>query len=183
MRDLPTTMTAVLLTGHGGPEVLETRHDVPVPQPGPGEVLIKVAASAVNNTDINTRIAWYSKTDGDADDVTWSGTPMKFPRIQGADICGWIVAVGAGIDGGRMGDRVLVEPCLVEAGGKPLPVPWYIGSECDGGFADYAVVASRHAVVIDSSLTDIELASFPCSYSTAENMLVRAEAMAGDRIW
>ena len=52
-------MTAVLLNGHGGVEQLEFRNDVPVPTPGAGEVLIRVGAAGVNNTDINTRTAWY----------------------------------------------------------------------------------------------------------------------------
>ena len=60
--------------------------------------------------------------------------------------------------------------------------PWYFGSECNGGFAQYTKVASRHAYGINSTLTDIELASFPCSYSTAENMLSRASASAQDTI-
>ena len=59
---VPQTMTAVLLTAHGGFDKLEYRTDVPVPQPNPGEVLIEVAAAGINNTDINTRIGWYSKT-------------------------------------------------------------------------------------------------------------------------
>lgn len=54
-------MHAVLLTRHGGYEALDYRTDVPVPVPAPGEVLIRVAAAGVNNTDINTRTAWYSK--------------------------------------------------------------------------------------------------------------------------
>ena len=58
---LPRTMAAVLLTGHGGLEELEYRTDVPVPRPREGEVLIQVAAAAINNTDVNTRIGWYSK--------------------------------------------------------------------------------------------------------------------------
>lgn len=53
---IPDKMTAVLLTGHGDFDKLELRRDVPVPKPKAGEVLIRVAASAVNNTDINTRI-------------------------------------------------------------------------------------------------------------------------------
>ncbi|MFZ1682219.1 MAG: alcohol dehydrogenase, partial [Rhizobiaceae bacterium] len=59
-RTPPATMAAILLTGHGGPEKLVWRDDVPVPKPGPGEVLIEVRAAGVNNTDINTRIGWYS---------------------------------------------------------------------------------------------------------------------------
>lgn len=77
---------------------------------------------------------------------------------------------------------MIVEPCLQEADGALLQSPWYIGSECDGGFAQYVRVAARHAYPITSPLTDTELASFPCSYSTAENMLTRANLRAGDRV-
>ena len=105
---LPETMSAVRLTGHGGFDKLEYRTDVDVPRPGPGEVLIDVAAAGVNNTDINTRIGWYSKAvtaatnaggatgfgSVDDEDASWSGTALQFPRIQGADVCGRIVAVG-----------------------------------------------------------------------------------------
>jgi len=64
--------------------------------------------------------------------------------------------------------------------GKELENPWYFGSECDGGFAEYTNIASRHAFRIESQLSDIELASFPCSYSTAENLLTRANIKAGE---
>lgn len=171
---LPATMQGVVLTGHGGPEMLEWRDDLAVPEPGPGDVIIKVAAAGVNNTDINTRTGWYSRRGGAAEDAAWTGAPMALPRVQGIDVCGRIAAVGTGVDPARIGQRVLVEPCLREAHGKALPTPWYLGSECDGGFAQYTRVASRHAHVIDSDLTDVELASFPCSYSTAENLLTRA---------
>jgi NADPH:quinone reductase-like Zn-dependent oxidoreductase len=161
-------------------EKLELRNDIKVPQPGSREVLICVAAAGVNNTDINTRIAWYSKKEGASDDASWSGTPLQFPRIQGADVCGRIVAVGSEISDQRIGERVLVEPCIREASGQLLNQPWYFGSECDGGFARYTVVASRHAFSINSQLTDTELASFPCSYSTAENLLTRSDTRAGE---
>lgn len=175
-------MQGVILTGHGGPEMLEWRDDLEVPSPGPRDVLVRVAAAGVNNTDINTRIGWYSKGDADAEDATWSGVPLAFPRIQGADICGEIVAVGDDVAASRIGERVLIEPCLREAGGAVLDVPWYIGSECDGGFAQFVRVAARHAYAIRSDLSDAELASFPCSYSTAENMLTRANVGAGDTV-
>ena len=81
-----------------------------------------------------------------------------------------------------MGERVLVEPCLREADGAVLATPWYLGSECDGGFAQYVRVAARHAHRVDSRLSDVELASFPCSYSTAENMLTRAGLGAGETV-
>ncbi len=182
MNALPMQMSGVLLTGHGGFEKLEFRDDIPTPAPGPGDVVVRVRAAGVNNTDINTRAGWYSKGDADAADAGWNGHALALPRIQGADVCGTIAAVGDGVDASRIGERVIIEPCLVEANGERLQSPWYFGSECDGGFAQYTRVASRHAYKIESDLTDIELASFPCSYSTAENMLTRARAGTGETV-
>lgn len=188
---IPTTMQGIQLIGHGGPEMLQLNETIAVPTPSANEVLIQVAAAGVNNTDINTRIGWYSKqaVDGDntsseisAEDASWAGNALRFPLIQGADVCGTIVAVGDNVDAQRIGERVLIEPCLREADGQWLDQPWYYGSECNGGFAQYTVVAARHAYAVDSALTDIELASFPCSYSTAENMLTRAKVVAQDRV-
>ena len=120
--NIPAQMAAVLLTGHGGFEMLEYRQDIAVPAIEADEVLLRVGAAGINNTDINTRIGWYSKTvttdtsaggsDGYSDTVnedgSWSGEALEFPRIQGADICGVIVAVGDDVDSSRIGERVLV---------------------------------------------------------------------------
>lgn len=179
---LPGKMFGVVLTGHGGPEKLQWRDDLPVPIAGTGEVIVRVSAAAVNNTDINTRIGWYSKSGGAAEDAAWTGAPLLFPRIQGIDVCGRIVAVGKGVDASRIGERVIIEPCLREANGERLQSPWFLGSECDGGFAEFTRVASRHAYAIKSDLTDVELASFPCSYSTAENMLTRVDLKTGETV-
>lgn len=179
---LPQQMTGVVLTGHGGPDKLELCTDLAVPSPGPSDVIIRVGAAGVNNTDINTRTAWYSKGDADGEDATWSGKPLEFPRIQGADVCGEIVAVGSEVEANRIGERVLVEPCIRFAEGIEQVPPWYFGSECDGGFAQYTRVDARHAHAINSTLTDTELASFPCSYSTAENMLTRANLQDGETV-
>jgi len=182
MTDLPLTMRGVCLTGHGDMDKLDIRQDIPVPVPGPHDVLIRVAAAGVNNTDINTRMAWYSKNKGASEDASWSGQPINFPLIQGADVCGHIIAVGREVSSDRIGARVLIEPCIRESNGKILDQPWYFGSECDGGFAEYTVVAARHAYKIESELSDIDLASFPCSYSTAENLLTRANVKTGERV-
>jgi len=182
MMNIPKTMKGVQLTGHGGPEMLQYRDDIPVPTPTSNEVLIRVSAAGVNNTDINTRTAWYSKSDGNSSDASWDGNTFVFPRIQGADVCGIIVAVGDNVATTRIGERVLIEPCLTQANGKSHNSPWYYGSECDGGFAQYTVVDSKHAYVVNSALSDIELASFPCSYSTAENMLTRASVTSQDKV-
>ena len=136
----------------------------------------------MNNTDINTRVAWYSKNDSDENDASWTGESFKFPRIQGADVCGYIVEVGKNVDSLRIGQRVIIEPSLQKINGKQLKNPHYFGSECDGGFAEYTVVSNEHAHEIKSDYSDIELASFPCSYSTAENLLTRANVTKDDII-
>ena len=175
-------MRAVLLTAHGGFECLEYRTDVAVPTPGTGEVLVNIAAAGINNTDINTRIGWYADSVADDDSAGWTGDAFTFPRIQGADGCGTIVAVGNGVDPSRVGQRVLIEPVLREPIGWALDQARYFGSECDGAFADYATVPSAHAHRINSDLTDAQLASFPCAYSAAENMLTRVGATASDTV-
>ncbi len=188
---LPKLMTAVLTTGHGGYEVLQYRDDLRRPEPLAGEVLIRVGAAAVNNTDINTRIGWYSKsvstaTSDDAassaDDGSWSGIPLAFPLIQGADICGCIVGVGENVDVSRIGQRVIVPTMQPAPGGGPFDT-FTVGSECNGGFAQFVTIRSSQAYRIESDLTDVELASFPCAYSTAENMLHRAGVKSGNVVF
>ena len=193
---LPTQMSAVLLTGHGGLDKLEYRTDVAVPIPGAGEVLIRVAATAANNTDINTRVGWYSKavTSGttaigatgadhaDPADAAWSGAAVTFPRIQGADCCGRIVAVGDGVANSRIGERVLVRNMLrTYVGFRPFEF-WTFGAECDGGFAQFAKAPAAETLRIESSWSDVELASIPCAYSAAENMVHRANVVAGETV-
>lgn len=182
-------MAAAVLTGHGGLDKLEYRTDVPVPIPRADEVLIRVAAAGVNNTDINTRLGWYSKrvegateTGGaqgfasvqGADDASWSGTPLAFPRIQGADVAGHIVAVGADIPASRVGERVLVRNMLRHYTGYRPYECWTLGSECDGGFAQYVAAPGDETFAVSTELSDTELAAIPCAYSTAEGMLQRA---------
>jgi len=179
MNTIPKTMHAVILKDNGDYEQLEYVENFKTPIPKDNEVLIQVKAAAVNNTDINTRIAWYSKNNT-KEDASWSAESLKFPRIQGADVCGYIVDVGKNVANKRIGQRVLIEPSLQKVNGKKLENPWYFGSECDGGFAQYTVISKEHAHEIQSDYTDIQLATFPCSYSTAENMLTRAKVKEDD---
>ena len=168
--------------------MLRYRADVPTPVARAGEVLIRVAAAGVNNTDINTRIGWYSKTAGDAigasgadgfnridaADAGWSGAALDFPRIQGADCCGRIVAVGKGVGRGRIGERVIVRNMLRSPVDYRPYECWTLGSECDGAFAQYVKAPARETYRVECDWTDAELASIPYAYSTAENMLHRA---------
>ncbi|WP_421870546.1 alcohol dehydrogenase family protein [Motiliproteus sp.] len=188
----PTTMHAVYLTGHGGFDKLNYRTDAPIPEIGLGEVLIRVGAAGINNTDINTRIGWYSKKvsegtttqgseqglgEANADDGGWGGA-IQFPRIQGADVCGLIVAVGDGVSSARVGERILVEPCFRQ-GETDFA---YFGSEHDGGFAQFTKAPARFCHRVECDWTDAELASIPCSYSTAENLLTRAALTETDTV-
>ena len=196
MPEIPNTMHAVHLLGHGGFDKLDYRTDVAVPEPGPNEVLIAVGAAGVNNTDINTRIGWYSKnvttatnagaTDGydeEAvdDDGSWSGEELAFPIIQGADVAGTIVAVGSSVNDSRVGERVLVRT-MQTAGAKTPTDCITLGSEVNGGFAQFCVIDDTEAFPISTELTDVELASFPCAYSTAETMLHKVELSEGERV-
>lgn len=182
MTQLSTTMHGIHLTGHGNKDKLVYRTDIPVPTLTPRDVLIRVRAAAVNNTDLNTRLGWYSKSQADDDDAAWTGQPLQFPLIQGIDVYGEIVAVGDAVDAGRIGEAVLVEPCMWYADGQKQDVPWFLGSECNGGFAEYVAVDAVHAYTVNSDMQAVELASFPCSYSTAENMLTRANLKADERV-
>jgi NADPH:quinone reductase-like Zn-dependent oxidoreductase len=186
-------MPGVLLKGLGGMEQLEVREDLPVPRPAAGEVLVRVAAAAVNNTDINTRSGWYSRAARRADaaaqatesaaraaqDSAWTGAAFRFPRIQGADACGYIVATGPGVAVTRVGERVLVDPVLRNATGGSAACT-YLGADRDGAFAGYMAVPAANAHPVRSELSDIELATFPCSYLAAENMLDRAAVARGE---
>ena len=188
-------MKAVLWKGYGGYDQLEFREDVPVPRPNDESVLVQIGAASVNNTDINTRIGWYSRavsegtthtaadglSDSSPEDSGWTGTKHRFPRIQGADGCGRIVAVGRGVAANRIGERVLIEP-VIRLNVRGTVQVSYFGSECDGSFAEYTCVPSANAHTISSDLSDSELASFPCAYAAAEHMLERSQVAAGDEV-
>ncbi len=189
---IPDTMTGVQLVGHGGPEKLIWNERIPTPIPQKGEVLVRVLAAGVNNTDINTRIGWYAKsvsastedmdTDSGIEDGGWSGA-LNFPLIQGADLCGEIVALGDGVENLAVGMRVT---CPTN---QPNPRPdaptafEAIGSEFDGTFAQYCKVpASQLHDVTKAPLTDVEIAAIPCAHGTAFNLLSRSNLGKDERV-
>lgn len=175
-------MRVVVLVGHGGPEKLEYREDVPDPEAAAGEVLIRVGAAALNNTDIWTREGAYGAERDQGVPRGWRREPLSFPRIQGADIAGRIEAVGSGISQERVGERVLVDNALYSGDGEGLLDAGIVGSERDGGFAELVAVPAENAHRIVSDLSDAELASFPTAYVTAERMLNRARLGAGETV-
>ncbi len=186
------TMKAVVTTGNGGYDKLDYR-DVPIPVPQAGEVLLKVLAAGVNNTEINTRLGWYSSTVtagtedfSESDDTIttedggWN-EKTPFPFIQGTDCCGEVVAHGADVTAPAIGARVLVRACMRLNGYDSLENIW-MASDFDGAFAQYVRVPAQEVFAIDCDWSDVELATIPCAYATAENMVQRCNVQAGDRV-
>ena len=139
-------MRAMVLTGHGGLDKLHYCEDWPKPEPQAAAVLIRVRACGLNNTDVNTRSGWYSQSESASDDEVahgaWGGAAISFPLIQGADAVGVVEAVGGKVDSELLGRRVMIDTWLRDWN-DPLNLDktGYFGSECDGGFAEYACVA------------------------------------------
>ncbi len=185
-------MKAVVTTGNGGYEKLAFR-DVPIPQIGPGEVLLKVLAAGVNNTEINTRLGWYSSSvtdgteafseSGNEDDIPDGGwnEESPFPFIQGTDCCGEVVEIAPGQTILKVGDRVLVRACMRLNGFDSIENIW-MASDFDGAFAQYVKVPASEVFAVDCHWSDVELATIPCAYGTAENMVHRAKVNADDRV-
>ena len=188
MPPIPADMMAVVTTGHGGYDKLDYT-SVPTPQPGPGEALLRVLAAGMNNTEINTRLGWYSSdvtadtasADAQAEeeaqmaDGGWDGgTP--FPLIQGTDCCGEVVAAE---DASLIGERALVRACM-RPEGYDSPANTWMGSNFDGAFAQYVKVPAAEVFPVTCDWSDAELATIPCAYGTAENMLHRARVRAGE---
>jgi len=187
-------MKAVVTTGNGGYDKLVYR-DVPVPALAPGEVLLRVLAAGVNNTEINTRLGWYSSTVTSSTesaafeegkeavakaDGGWNeATP--FPFIQGTDCCGRVVTVAPGGDESAIGSRVLVRPCMRPSGFGSMENIW-MASDFDGAFAQFVKVPSSEVFPVECDWSDAELGSIPCAYGTAENMLHRANVVSGERV-
>jgi NADPH:quinone reductase-like Zn-dependent oxidoreductase len=136
-------------------------------------VLIKVLAAGVNNTEINTRLGWYSGGG-------WH-IPTPFPFIQGTDCCGIVTQTFETSDAALVGKRVLVRPCMRPDGFSSMLNIW-MGSDFDGAFAQYVKVPAHEVFPIDSSWTDAELGSIPCSYGSAENMVQRSRVTSGEHV-
>ena len=145
-------MRAVRIHEDGGPEVL-VLEEAPDPEPGPGEVLVRLRASALNHLDV-----WIRK-----------GLPsVPKPRILGADGAGVVEALGDGVSGFEHGERVVLNPG-VEAGGGRIHV---IGEHGDGTNAELIAVPATNVHPIPDGLSFEEAAAFPLVFETAYRMLV-----------
>jgi NADPH2:quinone reductase len=168
-------MKAVFLRRHGGNEVLEYG-EVPAPEPGAGEVRVSIRAAALNHLDIFVR----------------DGIPgVKLPQIPGADGAGIVDAVGPGVEGVALGDRVLLQPGLYcntcefcRAGEQSLCVQYGIlGEHAPGTFAEEIVVPARNVFPIPERLSFEQAAAFPLVYQTVWRMIVtRADVRPGETV-
>ncbi len=187
-------MKAVVTTGNGGYDKLEYR-DVPVPRIARGEALLRVLAAGVNNTEINTRLGWYSaavttatgeaaeaqeeRATSRADGGWNAATP--FPLIQGTDCCGRVVEIAPDVDPGLLGRRVLVRACMRPGGFESMENVW-MASDFDGAFAQFVKVPASEIFPVECEWSDAELATIPCAYGTAENMVHRAGVGPEDHV-
>ena len=145
-------MRAVRIHEDGGPEVL-VLEEAPDPAPGPGEVLVRLRASALNHLDV-----WIRK-----------GLPsVPKPRILGADGAGVVEALGDGVSGFEPGQRIVLNPGI-EVGGGRIHV---IGEHGDGTNAELIAVPATNVHPIPDGLSFEEAAAFPLVFETAYRMLV-----------
>jgi NADPH:quinone reductase-like Zn-dependent oxidoreductase len=164
-------MKAVLLTRHGGNEVLSIG-SLPDPVPGPGEVLVRLTAAALNRLDVFVRNGI-------------PGVPVAFPHVPGADGCGRVEALGEGVSGLSAGERVVLQPGLscgacefCRDGEQSLCVDYGIlGEHRSGTLAERIVVPRENVWRAPAHLTDEEAASFPLAAMTAWRMLVTRAAL------
>jgi NADPH:quinone reductase-like Zn-dependent oxidoreductase len=114
----------------------------------------------------------------------WNGA-TPFPLIQGADCCGRVVALAPDVASAAaspaLGQRVLVRACMRVAGFGAPDTRW-LGTDFDGAFAQYVKVPASEVFAVDCNWSDAELATIPCAYGTAENMLQRAAVSAVDHV-
>lgn len=193
-RDDQPTMKAVVTMGNGGYDKL-VYCDVARPVPGPDEVLIEVRAAGMNNTEINTRLGWYSssvtKSTADSAEVEQVAPSQKadggwnaatpFPFIQGTDCCGIVAEVGSVANRHLLGRRILVRACM-RPDGFASPENIWMASDFDGAFAQFVKVPADEVFPVNCDWSDAELATIPCAYGTAENMIQRARVCKGMRV-
>jgi zinc-binding alcohol dehydrogenase/oxidoreductase len=147
-------MKALRIHEDGGPEVLRL-DEVEDPVAGPGEVLIRLKAASLNHLDI-----WLRQ-----------GLPsVPKPRILGADGAGVVEALGEGVDGFELGQRVVLNPGL--RNGAEI-----VGEHRDGTHAELIAIPSENVHPIPEELSFEEAAAFPLVYETAYRMLVTRAAL------
>ena len=145
-------MKAMVVRQHGGPEVMDFVSDFPDPEIGEGDVLVRVRASSLNYHDVFTRRGM-------------PGIKVPMPLIMGLDVAGEIAAIGPGVEGWSVGDRVLVDPINRVEGGL-------MGETMHGGLAELCRARAHQLVRIPDDVSFVDAAALPVAYGTAHRMLV-----------
>jgi NADPH2:quinone reductase len=146
---LPARMKVVEIAGFGGPDVLKPA-ERPVPVPGPGEILIKVNAAGVNRPDVSQRQGNYPPPPGASD-------------LPGLEVAGTVAAMGPGVTGWSVGDRV----CALTPG---------------GGYAEYCLTPAPQVMPVPQGFSDAQAAAIPENWMTVwQNMVDRAGLKAGEK--
>lgn len=156
------TMKALVLTQHGDLDQLQVVDTYPRPTPQPGHVVLRVGASSFNYHDVFTVIGM-------------PGITIPLPVVPGLDLAGTLVDIGDGVDGWRVGDRVLVNPLKPNVG--------LMGEMIDGGMAEYALADAAQLIALPDSVSFAQAAALPVAYGTAHRMLITHHTIkAGDRV-
>ena len=158
-------MKAVVFHQFGGVDVLSLE-EVPDPVPGPGEVLIDIGACALNHLDVDIREGV-------------SRFPVEPPFILGIEVVGRIVALGAGVEGWKVGERVmpfLMATCgecrFCRSGRETLCVSaGFISFSTSGGYAEFLACSTAHLMRVPEELSDSDLAALQIAFGTAWHML------------
>lgn len=173
-------MRAAQYTQHGGPDVLDLV-ELPDPEPGAGDVVVRVEACALNRLDVVQRNGWFT-LDG-----------FSLPHVAGMDVAGTIASVGSDVDAAHaaVGDRVVVDPSLVGvedssklAGrGDRYGELGVIGANADGGYAELCLAPATHVYRVPDSMPIEHAATFPTCFLTASHaMFDVAKLVAGETV-
>ena len=170
-------MKAVLFREHGGPEVLEYA-DFPTPEPGDGEVLVRLRAAALNRVDVFVRRGW-------------PGLKLELPHIDGADGAGEVAALGAGVVGLKVGDHVVIDAnlgcgkcdfCL--KGQDNLCRNWHLlGETVRGTYAEYIALPARQLHLLPQDFDLHVAAAGALVYQTAwHSLITRGRLQTGETV-
>lgn len=160
-------MKAARYSRHGAPDVIRYE-DVADPVIGPADVIVRVAACAVNRLDVLQRSGAF----------TLPG--FHLPHIAGMDVAGEVVELGRQASGVAIGDRVLIDPSLTSVRGDSrftgvddrYGMLGVIGATVDGGYAQYCAAPASHVKVIPAPFSFDEAACIPTAYLTAWHALI-----------
>src|SRR5437660_9099321 len=155
-------MKAVVLHEHGAGG-LRYESNFPDPVPGSGDVVLRVRATSLNYHDVFTRRGM-------------PGIRIAMPAIMGLDVAGEIAALGPGVSGWKLGDRVVGDPINRVEGGLT-------GETVHGGLAEYCRLRAHQLVQIPDAVSFEQAAALPCAYGTARRMMFsNGGVAAGEKV-